>query len=63
MSKRREYHVHHRAKKAALFILACGLNPDTRVKIPDAMRIKGYSNVEAVLLLPPAAAPRARPAR
>ena len=47
MSKRREYHVDHRAKKAALFILACGLNPDTRVKIPNAMRIKGYSNVEA----------------
>ena len=41
-----EYHVDHRAKKAALFFLACGLNPDTRVKIPDAMRIKGYSNVE-----------------
>ena len=47
MSKRREYHVDHRAKKAALFFLACGLNPDTRVKIPNAMRIKGYSNVEA----------------
>jgi len=37
----------HRTKNAALFFLACGLNPDTRVKIPDAMRIKGYSNVEA----------------
>ena len=47
MSKRREYHVDHRVKKAALFFLACGLNPDTRAKIPDAMRIKGYSNVEA----------------
>jgi len=46
-SKRREYHVDHRAKKAALFFLACGKNPDTRVKIPDAMRAKGYSDVEA----------------
>jgi len=40
-------HVDHRAKKAAHFFLACSLNPDTRVKIPNAMRIKGYSNVEA----------------
>ena len=30
-------------KKAALFFVACDANPDTRVKIPDAMRIKGYS--------------------
>ncbi len=36
-----------RAKKAALFFLACDANPDTRVKIPDSMRIKGYSISEA----------------
>ncbi len=36
-----------RAKKAALFFVACDANPDTRVKIPDAMRIKGYSPSEA----------------
>ena len=36
-----------RAKKAALFFVACDVNPDTRVKIPDAMRIKGYSPSEA----------------
>jgi hypothetical protein len=42
-SKRREYHVDCRAKKAANFFVACDLNPETRVKIPDAMRIKGYS--------------------
>ena len=34
-------------KKAALFFVACDANPDTRVKIPDAMRIKGYSPSEA----------------
>jgi hypothetical protein len=46
-SKRREYHVDRRSKKAALFFVACDANPDTRVKIPDAMRIKGYSQSEA----------------
>ena len=35
------------SKKAALFFVACDANPDTRVKIPDAMRIKGYSPSEA----------------
>jgi hypothetical protein len=42
-SKRREYHVDCRAKKAAIFFVACDPNPATGVKIPDAMRIKGYS--------------------
>ena len=36
-----------RAKKAANFFVGCDLNPDTRVKIHDAMRIKGYSLSEA----------------
>ncbi len=43
----REYHVDCCAKKAAIFIVACELNPATRVKIPDGMRIKGYSPSEA----------------
>ena len=34
-------------KKAVLFFVACDANPDTRVKIPDAMRINGYSPSEA----------------
>ena len=34
-------------QKAVLFFVACDANPDTRVKIPDAMRIKGYSLSEA----------------
>jgi hypothetical protein len=47
-SKRREYHVDCRAKnKVTNFFMACDLNPDTRVKIPDEMRIKGYSLSEA----------------
>jgi hypothetical protein len=28
-SKRREYHVDRRSKKAALFFVACDANPDT----------------------------------
>ena len=36
-SEAREYHVDYRTKKAALFFVACDANPDTRVKIPNAM--------------------------
>ena len=36
-----------RSQLSSSWPAACSLNPDTRVKIPDAMRIKGYSNVEA----------------
>jgi hypothetical protein len=46
-SKRREYHVDYRTKKAALFFVACDANPDTIVKITNAMRIKEYSPSEA----------------
>ena len=46
-SKRREYHVDCRAKKEALFFLACEANPATRLSISAAMRAKGYSDVEA----------------
>ena len=46
--KRREYHVDCRAKKAALFFLACEANPATRLSIPAAMRAKGYLDVEAM---------------
>ncbi len=45
--KRREYHVDCRAKKAVILFVACEQNPATRAKIPDAMRIKGYSPSEA----------------
>jgi hypothetical protein len=46
-SKRKEYKVDDRAKKVALFFLACEANSDTRVLIPAAMRAKGYLDVEA----------------
>jgi len=36
-SKRKEYHVDDRSKKAATFFVACKPNQATRVKIPDAM--------------------------
>ena len=37
----------YRTKKSALFFMTCDANPNTRVKIPNAMRIKGYSQSEA----------------
>ncbi len=46
-SKRKEYKVDARAKKAALFFLACEPNPVTRLSIPAAMIAKGYTDVEA----------------
>ena len=36
-SKRREYHVDCRSKKAALYFVACDANPDSRLNIPNAM--------------------------
>jgi hypothetical protein len=42
-----KHHVDCRAKKAAIFFVACELNTATRVKIPDAMSIWGYSQSEA----------------
>jgi len=46
-TKRKEYKVDARAKKTALFFLACEPNPVTRLSIPTAMRAKGYSDAEA----------------
>jgi hypothetical protein len=46
-SRRREYHVDCCAKKAAIFFMACEPNTATRVEIPNAMRIMGYSQSEA----------------
>jgi hypothetical protein len=46
-SRRREYHVDCCAKKAAIFFVACEPNTATRVKIPDAMRIREYFESEA----------------
>ena len=46
-TKRKEYKVDARAKKAALFFLAYEPNPVTRISIPATMRAKGYSDSEA----------------
>jgi hypothetical protein len=46
-TKRKEYQVDARAKKAALFFLACEPNPVTRISIPAGMRAKVYSDLEA----------------
>jgi hypothetical protein len=43
--KGKEYKVDARAKKAALFFLACEPNPVSRLSA--AMRAKGYSDSEA----------------
>ena len=47
-SKRKEYKVDDRAKKAALFFLACEANPTTRLSILAATRAKGYLDVDAM---------------
>ena len=46
-TKRKEYKVDARAKKVALFFLACKPNPVMRLSILAAMRAKGYSDSEA----------------
>jgi hypothetical protein len=46
-SKRKEYKVDDRTKKAALLFLDCEANLDTRLSIPAARRAKGYSDVKA----------------
>jgi hypothetical protein len=47
-SKRKENKVDNRAEKAARFFVACEANPDTRVKVTEVMRVRGYSNCKAV---------------
>jgi hypothetical protein len=46
-SNRKEYHFDDRSKKLATFFMACKPNQATRVKIFNAMRAKGYLDVEA----------------
>jgi len=36
-----------RSKKVALFFVACDANPDTRVKIPNVMRINSLTTMGA----------------
>ncbi len=51
--KRKEYNIDGLAAKAAKSLLVCKHEPDTTMKIIDAMRAKGYSKVEARTLLAP----------
>jgi hypothetical protein len=50
-SKRKEYKVNDCAEKAARFFAACKENPDTSVKVTEAMRVRGYSNCKAANLM------------
>jgi hypothetical protein len=47
MSSRKEYGVDKRAQAAAQFYVECNKNPNTKLKIPAAMRAKGYSDDDA----------------
>jgi len=47
MSTRKEYGVDKRAQEAAQFYVECNKNPNTKLKIPAAMRAKGYSDDDA----------------
>ncbi len=48
--KRKKYKVDDRAKKAVWFFVACQANPATKVKVTEAMRVKGYANSKATNL-------------
>jgi hypothetical protein len=47
-SKKVEYKVADRAKKAALFAMACYVNHIAQLSIPAAMRAKWYSDVKVL---------------
>jgi hypothetical protein len=47
-STRNEHNVDACVKGAASFFMACSGNPVTTLKIPAAMRAKGYSDTEAI---------------
>jgi hypothetical protein len=49
--KRKEYKVDDHAEKAARFFVACKVNPATKVKVTEAMRVRGYSNHESADLM------------
>jgi hypothetical protein len=49
--KRKEYKVNDRAEKAARFFVACEANPNSRVKVTEVMRVRGYSNRKAANLM------------
>ncbi len=48
--KRKEDEVDEHAEKATCFFVACEPNPATKVKLTEAMRVKGYLDLEATNL-------------
>jgi hypothetical protein len=50
-SKRKKYKVNNRAKKALCFFVVCKANPATKVKVIEAMWVRGYSNPESADLM------------
>jgi hypothetical protein len=51
-SKRKEYKVDDHAEKAARFFVACEANAATKVKVTEAMWVRGYSDRESANLMP-----------
>ncbi len=49
-SKRKEYKVNDCAEKAARFFIPCKANPATKMKVTEAMRVRGYSYCKAANL-------------
>jgi hypothetical protein len=49
--KRKEYKVNDCTEKVARFVVASKANPDTRVKVTEAMQVRGYSNCKAANLM------------
>ncbi len=48
--KRKEYNVNDCAEKAVRFFVPCKANPATKVKVTEAMRVRGYFNRESANL-------------
>ncbi len=48
--KRKQYKVNGCAEKAARFFVACKPDPATKVKVTEAMRVRGYSDCKSANL-------------
>jgi hypothetical protein len=48
---RKEYKVNGQAEKVAGFFVACKVNPTNKVKLTEAMRVRGYFDCESANLL------------
>jgi hypothetical protein len=50
-SKRKEYKDDNQAEKAAPFFVACKANPATKVKVTEALQVRGYSDCASANLM------------